>query len=166
MQSVYASLVQRPDEMRRLAAGLQSTLATGRGSMTFSKLSSGERMTLDDFMKERAASGFRGPEACTNSGTGSTKRVMALCLRWRIKKPGRLPSSIQGRMRKMGEENGGPPLWMRRWREPKASTLKDFCTFLEEVLKRLGPPVVPFYPFLGEGSPTTIDYRKNRIPLF
>ncbi|CAJ1364719.1 unnamed protein product [Effrenium voratum] len=52
MQSAYASLVQRPDEMRRLAAGLQSTLATGRGSMTFSKLSSGERMTLDDFMKD------------------------------------------------------------------------------------------------------------------
>ena len=22
-----------------------------------------------------------------------------------------------------------------------------------------GPPVVPFYPFLGEGSPTKIDYR-------
>ena len=29
----------------------------------------------------------------------------------------------------------------------------------------LGPPVVPFYPFLGEGSPTKIDYRK-RVPLF
>ena len=25
----------------------------------------------------------------------------------------------------------------------------------------LGPPVVPFYPFLGEGSPTKIDYRKT-----
>ena len=25
----------------------------------------------------------------------------------------------------------------------------------------LGPPVVPFYPFLGEGSPTKIDYRKK-----
>ena len=25
----------------------------------------------------------------------------------------------------------------------------------------LGPPVVPFYPFLGEGSPTKIDYRKE-----
>ena len=24
----------------------------------------------------------------------------------------------------------------------------------------LGPPVVPFYPFLREGSPTKIDYRK------
>ena len=32
---------------------------------------------------------------------------------------------------------------------------------------RLGPPVVPLYPFLGEGSPTKIDYRtKNRVPLF
>ena len=25
----------------------------------------------------------------------------------------------------------------------------------------LGFPVVPFYPFLGEGSPTKIDYRKK-----
>ena len=25
----------------------------------------------------------------------------------------------------------------------------------------LGPPVVPFYPFPGEGSPTEIDYRKK-----
>ena len=24
-----------------------------------------------------------------------------------------------------------------------------------------GPPVVPFYPFLAEGSPTKIDYRKK-----
>ena len=26
----------------------------------------------------------------------------------------------------------------------------------------LGPPVVPFYPFLGEGSTTKIDYRELR----
>ena len=25
----------------------------------------------------------------------------------------------------------------------------------------IGPPVMPFYPFLGEGSPTKIDYRKK-----
>ena len=25
----------------------------------------------------------------------------------------------------------------------------------------LGPPLVPFYPFLGEGSPSKIDYRKK-----
>ena len=25
----------------------------------------------------------------------------------------------------------------------------------------LGPPVVPFYPFLGEGYPTKIDYGKK-----
>ena len=34
----------------------------------------------------------------------------------------------------------------------------------------LDPPVVPFYPSLGEGSPTKIDYRKrtktHRAPLF
>ena len=28
----------------------------------------------------------------------------------------------------------------------------------------LGPPVVPFYLFLAEGSPTTIGYRKKRYP--
>ena len=28
----------------------------------------------------------------------------------------------------------------------------------------LGPPVVRFYPFLGEGSPTKIDYRKKGCP--
>ena len=26
---------------------------------------------------------------------------------------------------------------------------------------RLGPPVVSFYPFWGEGSPAKIDYRKK-----
>ena len=26
---------------------------------------------------------------------------------------------------------------------------------------RLGPPLLPFYPFVGEGSPTKIDYRKK-----
>ena len=31
---------------------------------------------------------------------------------------------------------------------------------------QLGPPVVPFSPFLGEGSRTKIDDRKNRAPLF
>ena len=30
----------------------------------------------------------------------------------------------------------------------------------------LGPPVVPFYPFLGEGSPTKVDYIKKKVPLF
>ena len=31
----------------------------------------------------------------------------------------------------------------------------------------LGPPVVPFLtPFLGENSPTEIDYRKKLVPLF
>ena len=28
--------------------------------------------------------------------------------------------------------------------------------------RRLGPPVVPFYPFLGEGSPTKLDYRRKK----
>ena len=29
------------------------------------------------------------------------------------------------------------------------------------LVPKLGPPVVPFYPFFGEGSPTKIDYRKK-----
>ena len=29
----------------------------------------------------------------------------------------------------------------------------------------LGPPVVPFYPFLGKGPPTKIDYRKKGAPI-
>ena len=29
-----------------------------------------------------------------------------------------------------------------------------------------GPRVVPFYPFLGEGSPTKIGYRKKKGTLF
>ena len=28
-------------------------------------------------------------------------------------------------------------------------------------LERLGPPVVPFLPFFGEGSPTKLDYRRK-----
>ena len=31
----------------------------------------------------------------------------------------------------------------------------------ERLGSKLGPPVVPFYPFLGEGSPTKTDYRKK-----
>ena len=30
---------------------------------------------------------------------------------------------------------------------------------------QLGPPVVPFYPSFGEGSPTNIDYRKKGYPF-
>ena len=34
-------------------------------------------------------------------------------------------------------------------------------------LSTLDPPVVPFYPFCGEGSPTKIDDRKtNRVPTY
>ena len=41
------------------------------------------------------------------------------------------------------------------------------CEGLRELgtVSLLGPPVVPFYPVLGEGSPTKIDYKK-RVPLF
>ena len=43
----------------------------------------------------------------------------------------------------------------------KGNQRRRICGFPE----LLGPPVVPFYPLLGEGSPTKIDYRK-RVPLF
>ena len=39
--------------------------------------------------------------------------------------------------------------------EPHAK-MTWFC-----LVSLLGPPVVPFCPFLGEGSPTKIDYRKK-----
>ena len=33
--------------------------------------------------------------------------------------------------------------------------------------RKLGPPVVPFLTlFLGEGSPTKIDYRKKLVPNY
>ena len=35
---------------------------------------------------------------------------------------------------------------------------------LLSILSILRPPVVPFYLFLGEGSPTKVDYRKERHP--
>ena len=45
----------------------------------------------------------------------------------------------------------------------------DFETILHHndktIINHLGPPVVPFYPFFEEGSPTKIDYRK-RVALF
>ena len=49
------------------------------------------------------------------------------------------------------------------------------CGFWKEQMKTktnrrfqvwdLGPAVVPFYPFLGEGSPTKIDYREKGTPI-
>ena len=30
----------------------------------------------------------------------------------------------------------------------------------------LGPRVVPFYPFSGEGSPTKTEYTTNQVPFF
>ena len=33
------------------------------------------------------------------------------------------------------------------------------------VPSRLGPSVVPFYPYLGEGSPTNLDYRRKGTPI-
>ena len=40
-------------------------------------------------------------------------------------------------------------------------TQRTLCSPVLGVEQFLGPPVA-FYPFLGEGSPTKIEYRKNR----
>ena len=43
------------------------------------------------------------------------------------------------------------------------------CRFVSQtsMAPKLGPPVVPFYPFLGEGSRAKVDYRKtNRVPTY
>ena len=34
------------------------------------------------------------------------------------------------------------------------------------LLPKLGPPVLPFDPFFGEGSPAKIDYKKEVVSLF
>ena len=43
--------------------------------------------------------------------------------------------------------------------------MRRFVWFFPQswVFLGLGSPVVPFYPFLGEGSPLKIDYRKNNV---
>ena len=67
---------------------------------------------------------------------------------------------------------GKPPIGLVMRNPAKSSCLAHGCTFRRSSaeqhkshLRHLGPPAVPFYPFVGEGSPTKIDYRK-RVPLF
>ena len=43
----------------------------------------------------------------------------------------------------------------------KPRQTKRKASALAMLLTILGPPVVPFYLFLGEGCPTKIDYRKK-----
>ena len=53
MQSVYsASLVQQP-RMHQLAENLQKVLE-GRGALAYSKMSNGDKMILNDFIKKPA----------------------------------------------------------------------------------------------------------------
>ena len=40
-----------------------------------------------------------------------------------------------------------------------------FNPFISD-MNRLGPPVVPFLPFFGGGSPTKIDYSKKLVPTY
>ena len=51
----------------------------------------------------------------------------------------------------------------RQWRSDRSCS--QYFTWTKTPsshrLAQLGPPVVPFYPFLGEASPTKIDYRKK-----
>ena len=44
---------------------------------------------------------------------------------------------------------------VRRGVDPYLQRAGPCCSFV------LGPRLLPFYPFLGEGSPTKIDYRKK-----
>ena len=52
-----------------------------------------------------------------------------------------------------------------------ARSPSDWCPFSPTFLVgRVGPPAIGAVPFtvsfLGEGSPTEIDYRKKWVPLF
>ena len=49
-----------------------------------------------------------------------------------------------------------------RWQMENST---DFWPREDLETHKLGPPVVPFYPFLGEGSPSTTTTEK-RVPLF
>ena len=57
--------------------------------------------------------------------------------------------------------SGSPANALRAAR--KTSGTRRVAFFGMGALLLLGPPVVPFYPFFGEGSPTKIDYRKKDI---
>ena len=48
----------------------------------------------------------------------------------------------------------------KRWGRSGGDVAGVFVSANKAILF-LGPPVVPLYPFLGEGSPTKIDYRKR-----
>ena len=68
--------------------------------------------------------------------------------------------------------------WECQARKPKPQCVSGRCaeptrsarnnTISSSILffARLGPPVVTFSPFLVEGSPTKVDYRKKLVPLF
>ena len=45
------------------------------------------------------------------------------------------------------------------FRVPRPMSAMQYLEF--EADHRQGPPVVPFYPFLEEGSPTKTDYRQK-----
>ena len=47
-------------------------------------------------------------------------------------------------------------IWVKVRRVKNLDTNLSSCS-------RLGPPVVPFYPVLGEGSPTKVDYTDKKV---
>ena len=66
----------------------------------------------------------------------------------------RAPRNLKGAVRfflRQHLKRGPPPL----------SRVPSFVFWPHGTFQQLGPPVVPFYPFLGEGSPTKIDYRRK-----
>jgi len=76
MQSSY-SLAQTSDGMKRLTAGVQRAIET-RGSLSLSKLSKGDRMLLDDFLKEPARY-VRGSAFLQKSEpTGSSSQIVGI----------------------------------------------------------------------------------------
>ena len=72
------------------------------------------------------------------------------------------PKSRQTTHQSTGQSASG----QRAHRVKRAQPVKGPKTSMS-CLQLLGPPVVPFYPFFGEGSPIEIDYRektKKRVP--
>ena len=101
------------------------------------------------------------PKRTLLGGTGATMccpfAVDFACVHW-----GGLVLKLDER----GSAFGSPHLdWISLLWSAQARALDCLNVFCFSSLrclgKRLGPPVVPFYPFFGEGSPSKIDYRKT-----
>ena len=70
---------------------------------------------------------------------------------------GHVPRTRPGGVRPLSQEG----LQLMDFPPPSWTTPLSPFLFGGRLRLNLGPPVVPFYPFWGEGSPTKIDYRKK-----